>query len=418
MTVDTLISRFASRYNHWGIKHLSEESRRAFVGVLVHVHYGIENIGASVRYRTLYNHANEIARAVELGAVGIRAPEYVVVFPPTAEHVNEALYTFAKNALEDGDDFVMMDLPNIEACMAKVPLRSNSKLLVAEDKRLGGNSAPAYQQAQAALPAPSPRRDEGALTAADARDMMIMLLDERDAREARDPQPRGSWKPANNFAPLCDAPSVGATAFDNGRVSQPLNRFAPKTRTFGDMPPPAPAPSPAGRALAPADNDDAAEADAGQPHKSASPPAKSPVEPRPPLAPGATAADTPATAPTVAEYERRILEGIAAKKILAAAKAKATHKPIAKRPAGTATAATTVAAKKAKVEAVKLDFKVDISAIMKKSIVKECTKDAYMRRGYDLGLATAKLKGFTKGTPEATAAAKLGYKLAQDYLAK
>ena len=77
-----------------------------------------------------------------------------------------------------------------------------------------------------------------------------------------------------------------------------------------------------------------------------------------------------------------------------------------------------MAAKKAKVEAVKLDFKVDISAIMKKSIVKECTKDAYMRRGYDLGLATAKLKGFTKDTPEAPVAAQLGYTLAQDYLAK
>ena len=59
---------------------------------------------------------------------------------------------------------------------------------------------------------------------------------------------------------------------------------------------------------------------------------------------------------------------------------------------------------------------VNIKEIMKKSVVDACTTDAFMRRGWTIGLKVAMGRGLTKEDPESKIYTRTGYANAKAYL--
>jgi hypothetical protein len=60
----------------------------------------------------------------------------------------------------------------------------------------------------------------------------------------------------------------------------------------------------------------------------------------------------------------------------------------------------------------------NIKEICTKATADSCTKDGYLRRGYDTGLKAAKGKGLDPKTDDAKAYGKVGYAAAKAYLIK
>ena len=59
---------------------------------------------------------------------------------------------------------------------------------------------------------------------------------------------------------------------------------------------------------------------------------------------------------------------------------------------------------------------VNINEIKTRKLAESCTKDAFKRKGWEIGLKVANGKGIAAGTPEAKAYTAEGYRLAGEYL--
>ena len=167
------------------------------------------------------------------------------------------------------------------------------------------------------------------MSASDVRTLFNNLYEQRQReehrpREGAPPAPMGSWRPENNFPPLCD--SQGQQQPRHAHTTEPAEqppprpqdgtfRVSPKLRSYGNMPPARETPSPA----------------AGEPSKAdgAAPP---PGEAACADVAAGMAADgkKPGDRPTVEEYEKAVLDAVKKGKGKAKAGAKCKAKAGAK----------------------------------------------------------------------------------------
>ena len=393
------------RLNEWNVKHLSEESRRVIVGMLAGVHWGYQALGKSVKYRTLYNRATELAKIVIDGYGSAKcAGTYVVKYPPLPTELPKTIQD--RLMLESGDSLVTATMPDLDQCMAKVPIRSNNKLLQLED-RDDHRSGPSAERDATGYKRGRSDAVDGPLQLSDVRDMFASLLDQRFNQSK--PTPVGGWKPANNFQPLCDG-SAESNADTNNSNEDRTSPWAPKLRQFGTATAAGAAPPIEGSASTPGghgiDADAKALGEAGA---------------------GAAAAATKRM--SVEDYEKAVIAHLDSKKEKAVAKAKAKAKGKAveaskstlKKPAGHGGVGRPPVGKGdvCKPSAVRASaFKVNIKSICVKNMIKNSTINGFKRRGYDLGAAQAKAHGFNKDSREYDAARREGYRLATAFWEK
>lgn len=96
---------------------------------------------------------------------------------------------------------------------------------------------------------------------------------------------------------------------------------------------------------------------------------------------------------------------------------KAAKSRVLKRPASAADKATAKAKAKAAAKVATVGT-VNIKEISTKAIVESCTKDGYLRKGYDIGIKIAKGKGIDPKSEDGKAYGKVGYAAAKAFLVK
>ena len=119
----------------------------------------------------------------------------------------------------------------------------------------------------------------------------------------------------------------------------------------------------------------------------------------------------PKRSKTVTDYEAE------ARKRMAATTDKAAKSRVLKRPASAADKATAKAKAKAAAKVATVGT-VNIKEISTKAIVESCTKDGYLRKGYDIGIKIAKGKGIDPKSEDGKAYGKVGYAAAKAFLVK
>ena len=118
------------------------------------------------------------------------------------------------------------------------------------------------------------------------------------------------------------------------------------------------------------------------------------------------------------QYEKDALTRVAAAKAAAAAKGKAKAKadPKAKANGKSSSVLKRPAAAPAHGGVMPAKVTVNIKEIMKKQVVDACTKDAFMRKGWTIGLKVAQGKGLDKDDPVTKMYTSTGYANAKAYL--
>jgi len=416
----------SSRLKRWGVKTVSEESRRSPVALLLSQHFGLENVGtAQCRYRKLYDISHEFKQHVDNALTPVDVPGPRIDTYPDDPNESDVLSDELIQFAADGDELCSVDLEDYATCMQHVPLRETFKLLIMEDKALNVPTIPLPSPARAGV---EPRA----------------VLDWPAERLLEDAMPIGSWKPANNYPALTDPDwenRMRDQRHHNGALArQPtfrINSLRPSRRgpaeahtdqnntcdTWGNTW--AAAPYKRSDTWGECDKWGHSGTDDGswwqRYDQAAWDAAERPRGAAPTAAGAATEADGKNNVrPSVADYERQVLQDLTKQREAA----KLRKRPAAAEAASKGGRARAAAGARADARvprdddgwAQELEKKhpVNVKEICTKVVANSCTRDAFTRRGYDLGVKIGRAKGLD--AEECAALGKAGYRKAKEYL--
>ena len=184
-TIGEGYTAIAKRLSRWGVRSLSEESRRGIMSVLVCCHWQLCNVGtAKCRYKELYEKSFEIQKLLDIYKRG-DVPEFNQEFPVDPFELGADLVEFAS----EGEELQSVELEDYKAASERIPLRKNNRYLVQEEAAMKASPSETVQLHSAEF---ARQRD------AQLADLARLQRDEFQLGTRSEAIPIGSWQPANN----------------------------------------------------------------------------------------------------------------------------------------------------------------------------------------------------------------------------